>query len=431
MKLLSRFNPMTHALGDRNYLIYTVGNICSHFGMWAYRIALQWLTWKLTGSTFWLGAIALADLFPTVVLAPLAGAITERVNRLGMMRFAMAFTTLQATILAFFCLDEFVSIEKVFSLTLVLGLVLAINHPVRLVIVPNMVNRQRLASAVAINSLVFNVARVGGPAIAGGIIALSGEEAWVVGVGIVFAFNAVASAIFAVALIIIRLGAHALPRSLAPLKEIPNEIKAGFKYTFSHPGIGVLMFVLFIVGVFGRTYIDLFSGFVDSVFGLGPDALGILVSSVGLGAVMGGFWLAQRGQIKGLTSIVISNILILAVVLIIFASTTKFYIAVGSVFVAGFSMTVAGTGEQTLIQAAVDDYIRGRVISLYGAVSRGCPSLGSLLMGWAGDYVGLRWPVIFGAVICICLWFWTFKRRDDLKEALENPPVSGVASKKN
>ena len=100
MKFGGRFDAILLALGNRNYRIYTLGNICSHFGMWAYRIALQWLTWKLTGSAFWLGAIAMADLFPTVILAPLAGAITERVNRIAMMRFSIFFTSLQAGILA-------------------------------------------------------------------------------------------------------------------------------------------------------------------------------------------------------------------------------------------------------------------------------------------------------------------------------------------
>ena len=419
-----RFDAILFALGNRNYRIYTAGNICSHFGMWAYRIALQWLTWKLTGSAFWLGAIAMADLFPTVFLAPVAGAITERVNRLGMMRFSMLFTAVQAAVLAYCCFVGIVTIELVFVLALTLGIVLAINHPVRLVIVPNMVGREALASAVAINSLIFNVARVAGPSIAGGIIAVAGD-AWIVGAGIVFAFNAVGNGIFATALFFIRMVQDGISSSQAPLKQIPAEIRAGFSYTFSHTGLGTMMIILFIVGICGRTYIDLFSGFVETIFGLGADALGILVSSVGVGAVLGGFWLAQRGNIKGLTGIVLLNILILAIVLIVFAVSTNFYVAVVAVLIGGFAMTVAGTGEHTLIQASVDEHMRGRVVSLYGAISRGCPSLGSLMMGWIGDHVGLRWPIAGGAVICILLWAWYFRRRAALAVALETVPQSG------
>ena len=419
-----RFDAILFALGNRDYRIYTAGNICSHFGMWAYRIALQWLTWKLTGSAFWLGAIAMADLFPTVFLAPIAGAITERVNRLGMMRFSMLFTTAQAIVLAYCCFTDIVTIELVFILTLLLGLVLAINHPVRLVIVPNMVGREALASAVAINSLIFNVARVAGPSIAGGIIAVAGDE-WVVGAGIVFAFNAVGNGIFAIALFSIRVVQEGITSSKAPLKRIPAEIRAGFSYTFSHSGLGKMIILLFIVGICGRTYIDLFAGVVETIFQRGPDALGMLVSSVGVGAVLGGFWLAQRGYIKGLTRIVLLNVLILALALIVFALSTNFYVAVAAVLIGGFVITVAGTGEHTLIQASVDEHMRGRVVSLYGAISRGCPSLGSLMMGWIGDHVGLRWPIAGGAVICIALWAWFYRRRAALAESLETAPQTG------
>jgi len=423
MALTRRFDAILRALENRNYRIYTIGNICSHFGMWAYRIALQWLTWQLTGSAFWLGAIAMADLFPTVILAPIAGAVTERVNRLGMMRFSMLFTTLQATTLAVLCFTGHISIWIVFTLTLLLGLVLAFNHPVRLVIVPNMVERETLASAVAINSLVFNIARVAGPSIAGGIIAAAGEGAAIAGAGIVFAFNAAANAVFTGALFMVALTRQLLPRSTASLGAIPDEIVEGFRYAARHAGIGPLLAILFIVGLSARTYIDLFAGFVDRVYGLGPEALGLLTSSVGLGAVIGGLWLAQRGEIEGLTRIVLSNIVLLALVLVVFTATDIFWLGLVCVFVAGFSMTAAGTGEHTLIQAAVDEHMRGRVVSLYGAVSRGCPSLGALIMGYIGDRVGLRWPVAGGAVLCIGLWLWAFTRRKRLAAALETAPA--------
>ena len=110
-----------------------------------------------------------------------------------------------------------------------------------------------------------------------------------------------------------------------------------------------MIILLFIVGICGRTYIDLFAGVVETIFQRGPDALGMMVSSVGVGAVLGGFWLAQRGYIKGLTRIVLLNILILALVLIVFALSANFYVAVAAVLIGGFVMTVDGTGEHTLI----------------------------------------------------------------------------------
>ena len=167
MALGFRFDAIERALSIRNYRIYTGGNIVAHFGIWAYRIGLLALTWKLTESAFWLGAMSMADLFPTVVISPLAGAFTERINRMWSMRFTTVLIAVQTTALAVMCLTGAVSIWPVFTLALLLGIVTAINHPMRLVIVTNLVTRDALPSALAINSLVFNVARVAGPGIAG------------------------------------------------------------------------------------------------------------------------------------------------------------------------------------------------------------------------------------------------------------------------
>jgi len=422
MALGFRFDAIKRALGIRNYRIYTSGNIVAHFGMWAYRIGLLSLTWELTGSAFWLGAMAMADLFPTVVLSPLAGALTERVNRMAMMRFTVIFTLFQSSFLAFLCLNGTASIAVVFPLALLLGVVLAINHPMRLVIVTNLVTRDAVPSALAINSLVFNVARVAGPSIAGGIIAAAGDNAVLQGTAVVFGFCTVGHVVFAAALFMVKMNGLEVPRKSASLRHVPSEIMEGFRYAAAHPGIGPLLIILFIVGITARGYADLFAGYVDTVFGLGTDAFGYLLSSVGLGAVLGGLWLAQRGHVQGLTRVFLTYLLVLACVLVLFTATDNFYFAIMCVFVAGFAQTVAGTGEHTLIQSAVDEKMRGRVVSLYGAVSRGTPALGALVMGWLGDEIGLRWPIAGGAMLCIGLWVWAFSKRYQLAEALEIMP---------
>lgn len=427
MALGFRFDAIKRALGIRNYRIYTSGNIVAHFGMWAYRIGLLSLTWELTGSAFWLGAMAMADLFPTVVLSPLAGALTERINRMGMMRFTVIFTAVQSTALGLLCLSGTATIAVVFTLALLLGIVLAVNHPMRLVIVTNLVTKEAVPSALAINSLVFNVARVAGPSVAGGIIAAAGDDSTLLGTAIVFGFCAAGHVVFAAALFLVRMTSLAIPKKSSALRHIPAEIMEGFRYAAGHPGIGPLLFILFTVGVTARGYADLLAGYVDTVFGLGTDAFGIMLSSVGLGAVLGGLWLAQRGQVQGLTTLFLSYLLVLALVLLLFTATDSFYLAVVCVFVAGFAQTVAGTGEHTLIQTAVDEHLRGRVVSLYGAVSRGTPALGALIMGAIGDEIGLRWPIAGGAVLCIGLWAWGHSKRRQFAAALETPPVERAA----
>ena len=423
MALGFRFDAIKRALGIRNYRIYTSGNIVAHFGMWAYRIGLLSLTWELTHSAFWLGAMAMADLFPTVILSPLAGALTERLNRMAMMRFTVIFTGIQSGALGLLCVNGTATIEIVFALALLLGIVQAVNHPMRLVIVTNLVTREAVPSALAINSLVFNVARVAGPSIAGGIIAAAGEEARMVGTAVVFGFCVAGHVVFASALFMVRMTSLAIPKQSSALRHVPGEIMEGFRYAARHPGIGPLLVILFTVGVTARGYADLLAGYVDTVFGLGTDAFGIMLSSVGLGAVLGGLWLAQRGHVQGLTRLFLSYLLVLALVLLVLTASDHFYLAVLCVFIAGFAQTVAGTGEHQLIQASVDEHMRGRVVSLYGAVSRGTPALGALIMGAIGDEIGLRWPIAGGAVLCIGLWAWGFSKRHQLAAALETPPV--------
>ena len=424
MALGFRFDAIRRALGIRNYRIYTSGNIVAHFGIWAYRIGLLSLTWTLTHSAFWLGVMSMADLFPTVVLSPLAGAFTERFNRLLSMRFTAIFTALQSAVLAVMCLTGTVSIWPVFALALLLGVVSAINHPMRLVIVTNLVTRDAVASALAINSLVFNVARVAGPGIAGGIIAAFAGDGSLLGTAIVFVVCAAGHVVFTAALFMVRMTSLTIPKSAGSLRDIPTELAQGFRYAARHPGIGPLLIILFGVGVTARGYVDLFAGYVDTVFRLDEDAFGLLVASVGLGAVAGGLWLAQRGHVQGLTRLVLAYILVLACVLIAFTLTDSFYFALICVFVGGFAQTVAGTGEHQLIQASVDERLRGRVVSLYGSVSRGTPAIGALVTGWVGDQFGLRIPIAGGAVLCIGVWAWAFSIRHQLANALETPPAN-------
>lgn len=400
------------AFANPNYRTYTIGNTISHFGMWAQRVAVAWLTWELTRSGTWLGLIAMADLFPTVLLSPLAGAYADRVDRLVSMRITMSLVVVQSATLAALTLSGLITIELILVLTLALGMILAFNHPVRLSIAPNMVEREDLGPAIAINSLVFNFARIGGPALAGFIIVSAG-------VGPAFVFNAATFVIFVAALFRVRLINADGGGEKRPLGNVPAEIMAGYRYAMRHPGIGPLLVLLGVVALCARPFMDLLPGFADAVFGRGAAALAWLTSMIGVGAACGGVWLAQRDRIEGLTRITVLHALLLALAVLGFAATTNFHFALACALGAGWAAVVVGVGEQTLIQASVEGAMRGRVISLYGMVSRGCPSLGALVMGYVSDFTGLQWPVAGGAVLCILLWLWAWRRQASMAPALE------------
>ncbi len=406
------FAAIRNALSNPNYGKYTVGNVCSHMGTWVQRVAVAWLTWKLTEAPIWLGIIAFADLAPTVVLAPLAGAVADRVDRMKAIKITQTLALLQAVALCALTFTGLITIHRLLMLALCLGVIMAFNQPLRLAIVPSLVPRRDLAAAIGINSLSFNFARIGGPAAAGLIIVQWGEAP-------AFAVNAFSYLIFIAALFLMRVEKWRRPAARKPIANIPGEIMEGFRYCRRHPGIAPLLVLLSVVALNGRAHVELLPGFAAEVFGRGAEGLAWLTSAMGVGGAVGGVWLAQRGAVRGLTFLVTINVLLLSLALFGFTATDMFWVALPCLAATGFAMVTVGVGEQTLMQNAVDGAMRGRVLSLYGMVARGGPAFGALIMGAASEFVGLRWTVAGGAAMVLALFLWAFPRRHRMAEALE------------
>ena len=242
------------------------------------------------------------------------------------------------------------------------------------------------------------------------------------GIGIAVSFTVVADFVFVASLYFVHLIATEKKTEHRPAREIPGEIMEGFRYARSHPGIGPLLFILVFTSIFGRPFIDLFPGFADDIFGRGSDGLAWLTSALGVGALIGSVILAQREGVEGLTRLLIAAILIISVAVIGFAATDIFWVALLCTVVAGFAVTLIGVSEQTLLQSSVDSAMRGRVLSLYTLIARGCPSFGALLMGYLASYGGLQLPVAGGALLCIGLWGWARSRQTRLAASLEVSP---------
>jgi MFS family permease len=407
----SGFQAMRSALAHPNYRYFAMGNVCSHLGSWIQRVAMGWLVWELTRSGTWLGIVAFADLAPTVLFAPIAGVVADRVNRLNGIRITQIMAMAQATLLWGLTLAGLINIEWLVALALAHGIIMAFNQPIRFAIIPALVDRKDLSSAIGLNSVSFNFARVAGPAVAGLLIAY-------VGISVAFLMNALSYLIYIVALYAIRMQAPP-KRTPRPMSEIPNEMLEGLRYCIRTPGVAPMFFILTVVAVFGRAYAELLPGFADRVFDVGVEGFSMLTSAAGAGAITASFLLAGRSSVVGLMRVVTINVLLLAAALIGFTATTDFWIGLICVVVAGFSTLAVGVGEQTLLQNAISGAIRGRVMSLYGMIARGGPAIGALAMGWASDYVGLRWPVMAGAFCCLLLWLWALRRRRGMTEALE------------
>jgi MFS family permease len=398
-----------------NFRNFTAGNFASQFGMWVQRIAVQWLTWELTHSPTWLGIIAFADFFPNIICAPLAGALADRLDRLTAMRLYMWISAAITTILAALVLGGYMTKELLLILVLMNGTALAFNSPVRLSIVHALVDREALTSAIGISSLTFNIARIGGPALAGFIILQ-----W--GVGPAVGFTAIADVLFIISLYMVHLAPANAPRKQRSARHIPAEIMEGFRYARKHPGIRPLLIILIATTLFARPVTDLYAGFADDVFGRGAVGLAWLTAMLGVGAFIGCIFLARRRGIEGLTRLLITSMLIFAIALIGFTATDIFWFACLCTALSGFAVASVGVAEQSLLQASVDSDMRGRVLSLYTLIARGFPSVGALIMGYTASFAGLRWPVFGGAVLCLIFWAWVRRRQTHMAAILETPP---------
>jgi predicted MFS family arabinose efflux permease len=409
MKSASGIRNIVRVLSHPNFGIYTAGNAVSLTGTWMQRIVTGWLTWDLTQSATWLGIIAFADLFPTVLLGPIGGAFVDRWDRLRVTKITQLIAMLQATALFALTVTGHITPLLLLVLTAFLGIVAAFNQPARLALTPALVPSRDLTSAVAINSLVFNLARFLGPAAAGLIIAAAG-------VPVAYAVNALTFLAFFAAISKVRLDAT------TPSSEVRtglfSDLAAGLRYTASHVGIASVL-VLMIAGNIGaRPLIELLPGFAADVFDSGATGLAVLTSSVGFGAILAGIWLGGRGDQPGLARILMLSSLLLAFSAALFVGTERLWVGAPILVVTGFAMASAGIAAQTLIQISVDASMRGRVLGIYSLLFRGGPAIGAVLMGAAADYVGFRPPILAGALAILIVVLWARLRERRMVESL-------------
>lgn len=396
-------------MANRNYRIYTIGAIPSLMGTWVQRMAMGWFAWELTGSGAWLGLIAFADLAPSVLSAPIAGAFADRVNRLRIVKLVQYLSLCQALMLATLTLSGVMTIELLFGLALVQGVVQGIHQPFRHALLGTIVTREEMTAAIGINSTIWNSSRLIGPAVSA-VVILN------LGVGATFLINAFSYVPMLIGLYMIN--AEQRPAAPKSLTRVPAEIMEGIRFVTGHQFIGTIMFMLLVFSFFGRATQELLPGFTGTVFNVGADGLAMLTGAAGLGSLFSGIWLSRRGTLAGLSDILIVMVLLIAASQLAFVATDMFWVSL-TVFIAwGFVLNGAGIVCQSLVQATVPDTIRGRVVSLYGMLWLGTPALGAFVMGVAADYFGFRAPIAGGALVVLVTFAWALTRRNRLKVSI-------------
>lgn len=405
MESTRRWAGLRLALERRNYRLFVAGQLVSQVGTWTQSVAQSWLVYRLTGSAFWLGVATFCQQVPAFLFASLGGLLADRYPRRSILVVTQSAAMTLAFALAALTLTGHVRVAHVLVLAALLGSVNAVDSPTRQAFVPEMVGRENLASAVALNTTMVTAASFVGPAIAGVAIKLLGE-------GWCFLVNGVSFLGVIAGLVAMR----DLP---PPARGVARESMAarlheGFRFAATNEGVRALLALLALVALAGLPFGTLMPIFASKVLHGDARTLGFLMGAPGLGAVLVGLVLASR---RGLTSyrLIAGACFAFGVVLAIFSQTRSLAAAIAVLIPLGAATMIQLTATNTLIQTMVPDALRGRVMAIWFMILMGVAPVGSLVAGSITTAVGPRVVLAVGGAACalgaIAFARWSWSRR--------------------
>jgi MFS family permease len=380
------------ALRHRNFQLFFSGQLISLTGTWMQSVAQAWLVYSITKSALLLGTVGFASQIPVFLFAPLGGIVADRVNRQRLVITTQIFAMIFAGILAWLTWTGYVrnNVWVIFLLAALLGVVNAFDIPGRQAFLVDMVGKEDLMNAIALNSSLFNGARVIGPAIAAIVLTRFGEA---------LCFGANALSYIAVIAGLLLMKVRCVPRISAhsPIEDIVE----GFRWVNETRVIRALLLLIGLVSLVGMPYTILMPVFADAILHGGARGLGILVGATGVGALFGALTLASKTGVKGLGRWVTITCASFGISLILFSFSTSFWLSVALLLPAGYSMMLQMACSNTLIQTMVPDQLRGRVMALYSMMFMGMAPIGAFLGGALAHRVGAPITVAVGGVACI------------------------------
>jgi MFS family permease len=386
-----RIPQMLRALRHRNFQLFFSGQLISLIGTWMDNIAEAWLVYRFTGSSLLLGTVAFAGQIPVFLLAPIGGMVADRFNRQRIVIATQASAMVLAGILAVLTLTHRVTVWEVVLLAALMGAVNAFDIPARQAFLVDMVGREDLMNAIALNSSMFNGARVIGPSIAGILVASIGE-------GWCFAANSISYIAVIAGLLMMRVNIAPVE---APRVSPFEHIVEGFRFVWNTAPIRALLLLLGLVSLVAMPYSVLMPIFAAKVLHGDARTLGTLMGATGVGALGGALTLATRSGVKGLGRWVAAACASFGVFLILFSLSRWYILSVALLVPVGFSMMVQMASSNTLIQAMVPDRLRGRAMAVYSMMFMGMAPMGALLSGWSAEQIGAQWTLAIGGACAI------------------------------
>lgn len=397
LKDLKELIRIFSSLRSANYRLYFTGQGISLIGTWMQSIALSWLVYRLTGSVFLLGLIGFTGQIPTFVLAPFTGVLTDRFNRLRIMTLTQVFYLLQALSLTLLVLLNLVEVWHLIALSLVSGMISAFDAPARQSLVIDLIDKpEDLGNAIALNSAIFNGARLVGPAIAGITIAAVGE-------GICFLLNTISYLAVIAALLRIKIP---VKQTMIHSGNFARSFVEGLHYTFRSMPIRTLIILLAFLSLAGLPFVVLLPAYAKEILHGGSDTLGYLMSALGAGALTGALYMASRKTVIGLGKIVSMSIGILGLAIILASVSEKQHFSFIVCYFGGLAMILLLSSINTMLQTITDEDKRGRVMSFYAMALMGTTPIGNLLAGSVASGIGIPGTLLMCGAVTLSAGIW-------------------------
>jgi MFS family permease len=424
--IATRLRTTFRALRHRNFRLFWTGQLVSLVGTWMQSAAQGWLVHRLTHEPIWLGLAGTATFLPVFLFSFLGGVAADRLPKRRLIIATQCVALSLALILAVLTFTHTVTVYHILVIAFLLGTVNAFDMPARQSFVIEMVGGDDLINAVALNSSVFNAAKVVGPAVAGLLIATTGES-------VCFLLNGLSFIPVIIGLLAMRLPPH--PRR--DHRPVWHELREGFRFVIRTPRIRTLLEGVAITSIFGMSFSVLLPVFAEGVLGRGARTFGLLMGAVGLGAVVAALRLAGRTTTKGSGRLVAIGMTIFGAALFGFSYSRSFLLSELLLFFVGGAMITQLATTNTLLQRSAPDAIRGRVLSAYTFVLVGLAPIGTFLYGLVAQKIGGPWAVRIGGVICLAGAAWFSTRIPQLRSAANpslqqtgevSPPAAGPPS---
>jgi MFS family permease len=399
-----RFPRMLAALHHRNFRLFWFGQMISLVGTWMQNVTQGWLVLQITNSPFLLGLVSMLGTLPVLIVSPLGGVLADTFNKRTVVIATQITAMMLAFILATLVLTKQIQYWHIIILASILGVTMSIDAPARQSFVVEMVGKKDLLNAIALNSSVFNLARILGPALAGLIIST---------IGIVLCFYINGMSYLAVIAGLLMMKGNFSPAHKKQGSMI-RDIRHGFGYARRDRRIISLITLVAISSIFIMPYAMLMPVFARDILQVGARGLGVLLAAAGVGALTGALTLAAFSHYKKKGKFILTGSIVFTAATMLFSFSNSFYLSLLLLLFVGWGMVTQNASINSLLQSIVPDYLRGRIMSLYVLFFMGMMPFGSLQAGILADHFGAKMALRIGAFIVACVIYFTFMNNKEL-----------------